>query len=86
MDVRVSELAYAADIVRLSYTYRKMQSLLEAVNCHGTAVGLHISGSKTVVMSAVIRGEQRQAVLLDGEPLEDADESKHLSFIFIANG
>ncbi len=33
---------------------------------------------KTKVMSALIPGEQRQAVLLDGEPLEDVEKFKSL--------
>ncbi len=42
--------------------------------------------SKTKVMSAVIPGEQRQAVLLDGEPLEDVEKFKSLFMMFVANG
>ncbi len=37
-------------------------------------------------MSALIPGEQHQAVLLDGEPLEDVEKFKHLSSMFVANG
>ncbi len=44
-----------------------MHGQLEAVNA-----------SKTKVMSALIPGEPRQAVLLDGEPLENADKFKYL--------
>ncbi len=36
-------------------------------------------------MSALIPGEQRQAVLLDGEPLEDVDKVKCLNSMFVAN-
>ncbi len=36
-------------------------------------------------MSTLIPGEQRQAVLLDGEPLQDVDEFKYLSSMFIAS-
>ncbi len=36
-------------------------------------------------MSALIPGEQRQAVLLDGEPLEDVDKFKYLGSMFVAN-
>ncbi len=46
-----------------------MQGLLEAVNCHATAVGIRINASNTSVLSALIPGEQRQAVLLDGDRL-----------------
>ncbi len=63
-----------------------MQGLLEAVNRHAKAVGMHINASKTRVMPALIPGEQRQAVLLDGEPLEDFDKLKYLGSLFIANG
>ncbi len=41
--------------------------------------------SNTKVMSALIPYEQRQAVLLDGEPLEDVDKLK-LGSMFVANG
>ncbi len=37
-------------------------------------------------MSALIPGEQRQAVLLDGEHLEDVDKFKYLGSMFVANG
>ncbi len=52
-----------------------MQGLLEAVNA-----------SKTKVMSALIPGEPRQAVLLDGETLEDVERFKYLGSMFVANG
>ncbi len=72
----MSDLAYADDIVILSSIYSEMLGLLEAINRHATAVGMRINTSKTEVMSALIPGEQRQAVLLDGEPLEDVDKFK----------
>ncbi len=62
-----------------------MQGLLEAVNRHAAAVGMRINAPNTRVMSALIPGEQRQAVLLDGEPLEDVDKFKNLGSIFVAN-
>ncbi len=37
-------------------------------------------------MSALIPGEQRQAVLRDGEPLEDVEKFKYLASVFVANG
>ncbi len=85
-NVHVSVLTYADDIVILSSSYSEMQGLLEAVNCHAAAVGMRINASKTTVMSALIPGEQRQAVLLDGEPLEDVDKFKYLGSMFVANG
>ncbi len=36
-------------------------------------------------MQALISGEQRQTVLLDGPPFEDVDKFKYLSSILIAN-
>ncbi len=38
-----------------------------------------------MVMSALISGEQRQVVLLDGEPLEGIDKFKNLGSMFVAN-
>ncbi len=46
---------------------------------------MRINASKTKVMSALIPGEQRQAVLLDREPLEDVDKFKCLGSMFVAN-
>ncbi len=66
------------DIVILSSSYGEMQGVLEAVYCHAAAIGMRINASKTKVMSALIPGEQLQAVLLDGELLEDVDKSKRL--------
>ncbi len=63
-----------------------MKGLLEAINRHTAAVGMRINASKTKVLSALIPGEQRQAVLLDGEPMEDVDKFKYLGSIFVANG
>ncbi len=37
-------------------------------------------------MSTFNPGEQRQAVLLDGEPLEDVERFKYLGLMFVANG
>ncbi len=36
-------------------------------------------------MSALIPGEQRQATILGGEPLQNVDEFKYLGSMFIAN-
>ncbi len=70
--VHVSDLVHADDIVILRSSYKEMQGLLEAVNRHAASVGIR------KVMSSLIPGEQRQAVLLDGEPLEDVVKFKYL--------
>ncbi len=62
-----------------------MQCLFESVNRHAAANGMRSKASKTKVMSALIPGEQRQAVLLVGEPLQDVNEFKYLCSMFIAN-
>ncbi len=80
-NVHVSHL----DIVFLSKSYRGMQGLFKAVSRHGTAVSVHINASKTTAMAALIAGEQREAVLLEGEPLEDVDKFKYLGSMFVAN-
>ncbi len=82
----MSGLAYANDIVILNSGYSEMQGLLEAVNGHAAAIGMRTNASKTKVISALIPGEQRQAVLLDGEPLEDVEKFKYLGLMFVANG
>ncbi len=68
-NAHVSYLDYADDIVIPSSSYSEMQGLLDAVNRHAAAVGMRINASKTKMMTPLIPGEQRQAVLLDGEPL-----------------
>ncbi len=50
--------------------YRVMRRLLEAVGHCAATVGMCINVSETKVMSAFIGGEQCQAVLLNGGPLE----------------
>ncbi len=82
----MSDLAYAGNITIFSSSYSEMQGLLEAVNRHAAAVGMTFNASKTNVMSPLIPGEQRQAVLLDGEPLEDVEKFKFLGSMFVANG
>ncbi len=52
----------------LSSRYSEMQGLLEAVNRHAAAEDMRINAS-----SALIPGEQCQAVLLDGEPFGDVE-------------
>ncbi len=84
-NVHAFDLAYADDIVILNSSYGEMQGLLAAVNRHADAVGMFINASKTKVWSVLIHGEQRQAVLLDGEPLDD-DKFKYLDSMFVANG
>ncbi len=85
-NVHVSDLAYADNIVLLSSSYSEIQGLLEALNRHVAAIGMRINASKTKVMSALIPGEQRRAVLFDDEPLEDVDKFKYLGSTFDANG
>ncbi len=75
----MSDHAYADDIVILT-VFTKTQGLLEFVNR-----GMRINASKTKVMSTLIPGEQRQAVLLNGEPLEDVDKFKYLGSMFVSN-
>ncbi len=59
-----------------------MQGLLGAANLHVAVVGIRIGASNTKVLSsALIPGEQRQADLLEGEPLEDVDKFKYLGSI-----
>ncbi len=82
-NVHVSDLAYADDIVILSSSYSEMQSLFEVVNRHAALVGMRINASKTKVMSALIPDDQRKAVLLNGEPLEDVGKSKYLGSMFV---
>ncbi len=46
---------------------------------------MRINASKTKVVSALVPDEQRQAVLLDDEPLEDVEKLKYLGSMFVAN-
>ncbi len=54
-----------------------MGHFLNVISCVDDTVGMHMNASKTDVMSALIPGEQRQAVLLDSEPLDDVDKFKY---------
>ncbi len=47
---------------------------------------MRINASKIKLISAPIPGEQSQAVLHYGEPLEDVDKFKYLGSMFVANG
>ncbi len=47
---------------------------------------MRINASKTKVTSALITGEQAQAVLVDGELFEDVGKLKYLGSMLIANG
>ncbi len=38
------------------------------------------------MMSTLIPGEQRLAVLIDGEPVKDVDKFMYLGSMFVANG
>ncbi len=44
-------------------------------NRYAAVVGMHINALKVKGMSALMPGEQRKSVLLDGEALEDVDSS-----------
>ncbi len=77
-----TNFAYADDIVLPSNNYRGMQDPPKTVNHHTVAFAMHIDELKTRVMSALIPGEQRQAILFDDEPLEDVD----FASMFIASG
>ncbi len=59
-----------------SSSYSAVQGLLEAVDRQADIVGMRINASKTKVMSALIPGEQRQAVLFDGQPVGDVEKCK----------
>ncbi len=78
-NVHASALSYADGIVLLNNNYREMQDLLESVNRHAAV-------SRRKLMPTLNPHEERQAVLLDGEPLEDAYKFKYLGSRFIASG
>ncbi len=85
-NVNVSDLAYGDYNVIISSSYGELQGLLEAADRHAAIIGMCINASKAKVMSALIPGEQRHAVLLDGEPVEDIEKFKYLGSIFVAKG
>ncbi len=67
-------------------SYSGIQGLLDVVSRHAAAVGVRINASKTKVISSLIFNKQRQAILLDGQPLEGVDKFKYLGSMFLANG
>ncbi len=82
----MSNLTYADDIVILDSSYRKIQDLFKTVDHYATAIGTCITTSETKVMSALIPGKQRQAALIDGEPLEGFSKLRCLNSMFNAKG
>ncbi len=82
----MSDLAFADGIVNLSSSCSEIQGLRETVHRHAAAVGMSINASKTKVMSPPIPAEQRQAVQLDGEPLEDVAKFIYLASMLVAKG
>ncbi len=69
---RLVGLNNANDIVLQGESYRKKRGLLGAVHHHVAVVGMTNNASKTKI-SALIPSEQRQAILLDGEPFKDGE-------------
>ncbi len=69
----------------LRSSYREIHDLLKSVNYHAVAVSMRIKALKTKVISALIRGVQSQAVMLDGESSEDVQKLKFYGWIFVAN-
>ncbi len=67
-------------------TYVKHWSSVGASSKLLLCVSLHINASKTKVMSEFIPGDQRQAIILDGENLDDVEKLKCLGSMFVANG
>ncbi len=55
--------------------------MFEAVNRHAATSSMRIQALKTLVMSALIPGEQRQAVQFHGELSEDVDKFKYLGSV-----
>ncbi len=64
---------------------KEIQDLLKAINNHAVAVGIRIHASNTKVMPTLMPSEQHQAVLLDGEPLGEANEIEHFGSMCIPN-
>ncbi len=62
-----------------------MECLLESVNLNAAAVGIPIIAKKTKLISALIHGEQRQAVLLEGKALQDVNKFKYLGLMIVPN-
>ncbi len=63
-----------------------LRDLLEAVNHHAIIVGMLIDASETNVVPTLIYGEQHQAILLNGEPVENVDKFKYVGSMSVANG
>ncbi len=59
-----------------------MQDPREAGNNHTEVVDMRINAPKTKVMS----GEQRPAVMPNGESLEEVEKLKYLGSVNVANG
>ncbi len=79
-----SNLAFGDYNVIINSSYGELQGPLEAADRHAAIIGMCINASKAKVMSALIPDEQRQAVLLDGEPVEDIEKFNYLGSMFVA--
>ncbi len=64
----------------------EIQSLLEVINRHAAAVGMRIDASKTKALSAIVPGEQRQAVVQKKSHWRTSTSSNISLFLFTANG
>ncbi len=68
-----------------SNIFRGMQERLKIINHHANALDMHIKAPQTKLLPALIPGGQHQAVLLEGESLEEVDRLKYLGPMFMAN-
>ena len=84
--VRVSDLAYADDIVLLGNSREEIQQMLNKVNQCAKAVGLCINTSKTKIMDSHPTPDAQRPITLDGIPLEEVDNFKYLGSSFLATG
>ena len=86
MDVFITDLAYADDVVLLADSNEEMQRMVNAEEKRAKAVGLHINTSKTKILSALLPDNQAPTVTLGGEPIEREDRFMYLESIFGATG
>ena len=86
VDVCITDLAYADDVVLLAESFDEMQRMVNAVERCAETVGLQINAAKTKILSSLLPNEPTQSVMLAGHPIEEVETFKYLGSIFGATG
>ena len=84
--VRVSDLAYADDIVLVGSNCDDVQAALDRVQAAARGVGMSINASKIKVIPSLLDPINRQPLTLDGVDLQDVQSFVYLGSTIIPSG